>query len=121
MIFVGVVSTGKSAGLGQVLLSSVNRWFVRKRALAMSMCVIGFSSGGAVLSPLITVGVHAIGWRDVMPYSGIFGRPPGFRDTALSGAHGAITRRHDSPDPGRNDQSSGSSRPPRPTTLRTLL
>lgn len=72
VIFVGVVSTGKSAGLGQVLLSAVNRWFVRKRALAMSICIIGFSSGGAVLLPLITLGVHSIGWRDVMLYSGIF-------------------------------------------------
>lgn len=72
VIFVGVVSTGKSAGLGQVLLSAVNRWFIRKRALAMSICIIGFSSGGAVLLPLITWGVHSIGWRDVMLYAGIF-------------------------------------------------
>ena len=71
-IFVGVVSTGKSAGLGQTLLSAVNRWFIRRRALAMSICITGFSSGGAVLLPLITLGVHTIGWRDVMLYSGVF-------------------------------------------------
>ena len=72
VIFIGLVSTGKSAGLGQVLLSAVNRWFVRKRSLAMSICITGFSSGGAVLLPLVTIGVHTIGWRDVMLYSGIF-------------------------------------------------
>ena len=72
VIFVGIVSTGKSAGLGQVLLSAVNRWFIRRRSLAMSICATGFSSGGAVLLPLITIGVHTIGWRDVMLYSGIF-------------------------------------------------
>ena len=72
IIFVGVVSTGKSAGLGQTLLSAVNRWFIKRRALAMSICITGFSSGGAVLLPLITKGVHTIGWRDVMLYSGLF-------------------------------------------------
>jgi MFS family permease len=72
LIFVGVVSTGKSAGLGQTLLSAVNRWFIRRRSLAMSICITGFSSGGAIILPLITLGVHAIGWRAVMLYSGIF-------------------------------------------------
>ena len=72
IIFVGIVSTGKSAGLGQTLLSAVNRWFIKRRALAMSICITGFSSGGAVLLPLITIGVHTIGWRDVMLYSGLF-------------------------------------------------
>jgi len=72
VVFVGVVATGKSAGLGQVLLSAVNRWFIRRRSLAMSICITGFSSGGAVLLPLIAIGVHTIGWRDVMLYAGIF-------------------------------------------------
>jgi MFS family permease len=71
-IFLGIVSTGKSAGLGQTLLSAVNRWFVRRRSLAMSICITGFSSGGAFILPAITLGVHTIGWRDVMLYSGIF-------------------------------------------------
>ncbi|MDA1127743.1 MAG: MFS transporter [Chloroflexi bacterium] len=72
VIFVGVVGVGKSSGLGQVLISSVNRWFIRRRSLAMSICITGFSSGGAAILPLITIGVSTIGWRDVMLYSGIF-------------------------------------------------
>ena len=72
VIFVGVVGVGKSSGLGQVLISAVNRWFIRRRSLAMSICITGFASGGAVLLPLITIGVNTIGWRDVMLYSGIF-------------------------------------------------
>ena len=71
IIFVGVVGVGKSSGLGQVLISSVNRWFIRRRSLAMSICITGFSSGGAAILPLITLGVSTIGWRDVMLYSGI--------------------------------------------------
>ena len=72
LIFIVIVSTGKSAGLGQTLLSSTNRWFVRRRALAMSITIIGFSSGGAVIMPLVNLGVSTIGWQDVMLYSGIF-------------------------------------------------
>ncbi|HEU0022645.1 MAG TPA: MFS transporter [Dehalococcoidia bacterium] len=72
LIFIGVVSTGRSAGLGQTLLSAVNQWFIRRRSLAMSICITGFTSGGAVLLPLITLGVNTIGWRAVMLYSGIF-------------------------------------------------
>ncbi|MQG10393.1 MAG: MFS transporter [SAR202 cluster bacterium] len=72
VIFVGVVGIGKSAGLGQVLVSAVNRWFIRRRSLAMSICITGFSSGGAAILPLITLGVSTVGWRDVMLYSGIF-------------------------------------------------
>ncbi|MCH7736140.1 MAG: MFS transporter [Chloroflexi bacterium] len=72
VIFVGMVGVGKSSGLGQVLISAVNRWFIRRRALAMSICITGFASGGAVLLPLIAIGVSTIGWRDVMLYAGIF-------------------------------------------------
>lgn len=72
VVFVGVVGVGKSSGLGQVLISAVNRWFIRRRSLAMSICITGFSSGGAAILPLITLGVSTIGWRDVMLFSGIF-------------------------------------------------
>ena len=64
VIFVGMVGVGKSSGLGQVLISAVNRWFIRRRSLAMSICITGFASGGAVLLPLISIGVSTIGWRD---------------------------------------------------------
>ncbi len=71
VIYLVVVSTGKSAGLGQTLISAANRWFVRRRSLAITITVIGFSAGGAVILPLITQGVSSIGWRDVMFYAGM--------------------------------------------------
>ena len=72
LVFVGIVSTGKSSGLGQTLMSAANRWFVARRSLAMAIVVTGFASGGAAILPLISLGVNTIGWRDVMLYSGIF-------------------------------------------------
>lgn len=72
LIYVGVVSMGRSIGLTHAILSAVNKWFIRRRSLAMSIQVSGFSLGGALILPLITLGVHTIGWRDVMLYSGVF-------------------------------------------------
>ena len=71
-IYVALVATGRSSGLGQAVISAVNRWFVRRKSLAISVCITGYSAGGAIILPLITLGVHTIGWRDVMLYSGVF-------------------------------------------------
>ena len=72
LIFVLVVSLGRSAGFGQSLMTAVNTWFIGRRALAVSLLSIGFAMGGLAVVPLVTLGVHTIGWRDVMLYAGIF-------------------------------------------------
>ncbi len=72
LIFVAMVATGKSAGMGHTLLAAVNRWFVGKKALALSIQITGFQLGGAAILPLVVIGVHALGWRDVMLIGGIF-------------------------------------------------
>ena len=48
-LFVGLVSLGKSAGLGQTLMGLVNRWFIRKKAIAMSTLMTSFAAGGAIV------------------------------------------------------------------------
>ena len=45
LVLVGVVATGKSSGLGHTLLSAVNRWFIGRRSLAISLQMTGFSLG----------------------------------------------------------------------------
>ena len=72
LIFVGVVSTGKTAGLGQTLMATVNQWFVRRKALAMSTLMTSFAAGGAIAVPLLHFGIANIGWRDTLFYTGIF-------------------------------------------------
>ena len=73
LIFVGVVATGKSIGLGgHPLMSAINRWFVRRLSLALAISSTGGAIGGVVLLPLVILGVHTVGWRDVMLYAGIF-------------------------------------------------
>ena len=72
LVFVGVVSLGRSVAFGQALMTPVNSWFLGRRALAVSIQSSGFATGGLVVVPLITLGIHTIGWRDVMLYTGIF-------------------------------------------------
>ena len=71
LIFVGLVALGRSAGLFQALIGAVNTWFIGRRSLAISILETGFATGAAVMLPLVTLGVHSIGWRDVMLYSGL--------------------------------------------------
>jgi MFS transporter, OFA family, oxalate/formate antiporter len=50
LLFAGVVSIGKTAGLGQTLMAAVNQWFIRRKALAMAILGTSFTAGGAVLA-----------------------------------------------------------------------
>ena len=72
LVYVGVVSVGNNSGFGQTFLAVTNRWFVRRRAIGMTLVITCYTAGGAMLIPVLSRGVEAMGWRDVMLYSGIF-------------------------------------------------
>jgi MFS family permease len=72
LLFVGVVSVGKTAGLGQTLMATVNQWFIRRKAVAMSALMTAFAGGGAIVVPLLHLGIASVGWRDTLLYAGIF-------------------------------------------------
>ena len=71
LLFVGVVSVGKTAGLGQTLMATVNQWFIRRKPLALSTLMTAFAAGGAIVVPLLHLGITNLGWRDTMLYIGI--------------------------------------------------
>ena len=72
LVYVGVVSVGNNSGFGQTFLAVTNRWFVRRRAIGMTIVITAYTAGGAMLIPVLSRGVEALGWRDVMLYTGIF-------------------------------------------------
>ena len=72
LVYVALVSVGNNSGFGQTLLAVANRWFVRRRAIGMTMVITSYTIGGALLVPLLSRGVDHLGWRDVMLYAGIF-------------------------------------------------
>lgn len=72
LVYVALVSVGNNSGFGQTLLAVTNRWFVRRKAVGMTMVITCYTIGGALLVPLLSRGVDYLGWRDVMLYAGIF-------------------------------------------------
>ena len=71
-LFVGVVSVGKTAGLGQTLMATVNQWFVRRKAVALSTLMTAFAGGGAIVVPLLHLGIVFVGWRETVFIIGLF-------------------------------------------------
>ncbi len=71
-LFVGVVSVGKTAGLGQTLMATVNQWFVRRKAVALSTLMTAFAGGGAIVVPLLHLGIVFLDWRPTVFIIGLF-------------------------------------------------
>ncbi len=71
LIFVLVLSLGFNMGFGQGIMASINSWFVRKRGIALSIALAGFPIGGAIITPLIALSIHTVGWRQTAIFSGL--------------------------------------------------
>lgn len=72
LVYLLVVSLGTHLGFGQTLLTVTNRWFVRRKAIALTILLTGFAAGGAIFVFPLGIGVEQIGWRQTLVYSGIF-------------------------------------------------
>ena len=69
LVFVGLMSVGFRSGYNNASITAVNRWFRRKRGLAMSIVSVGNGLGGSfafLIAPLVI----AFGWRPVVFASG---------------------------------------------------
>ena len=57
LIFYGVVvAVGRTVAFNPTLMATVNQWFVRRKAIAMSLQGASFSIGAAVMIPLLALG-----------------------------------------------------------------
>tara|TARA_B100000029_G_scaffold30300_1_gene29040 strand:- start:633 stop:1859 length:1227 start_codon:yes stop_codon:yes gene_type:complete len=72
VVFIGMVAVGNNTSFGQTFLAVINRWFIKRKAVAMTLIITSYTIGGAVMVPLLSRGVEALGWRSVLLYSGIF-------------------------------------------------
>ena len=71
LIFIGLMSVGFRAGYNNATIPAVNRWFQRKKSLAMSLASTGRGLGGTVITPLVALMVFSFGWRTAALVSGI--------------------------------------------------
>ena len=53
-------------------MATVNQWFIRRKALALSTLMTAFAVGGFIVVPLLAFGNAHIGWRDTLMYTGVF-------------------------------------------------
>ena len=62
-VYLGVICLAFVAGFVHSPLVVANSWFIRQRARAMTVVSAAVPVGGALISPLLAVGVASIGWR----------------------------------------------------------
>ncbi len=63
-LFYGVLAAiGDGFGITIVTMSIANNWFVKRRALAISLIMAAGGVGGLVFPPLITGLISSLGWR----------------------------------------------------------
>jgi sugar phosphate permease len=72
LFYSGVVSIGRVMGITPTLMITVNQWFVRRKAFAISILSTCYVSGGAAVVPLVAIGNAQFSWRTSLLSAGIF-------------------------------------------------
>jgi MFS family permease len=63
IVYLGVISLAFVAGFVHSPMVVANSWFIRQRARAMTVVSAAVPVGGALISPLLAIGVASMGWR----------------------------------------------------------
>jgi len=63
LVFVFVISMGFQSGIDSPTMTAIGRWFVKKRTSALTWSGVGYPFGGAVIVPLLALGVGTFDWR----------------------------------------------------------
>ena len=71
LVYLGLIALGFSGGFDQGIMAVANRWFVRRKAQAMSFLFVGLSLGSAFVTPVIGLLVVNLGWRETATISGV--------------------------------------------------
>ncbi|HEX2929222.1 MAG TPA: MFS transporter [Candidatus Binatia bacterium] len=62
-VYLGIISLSFSAGFMHSPMVLANSWFIRRRALAMTLISSAIGIGGTLITPLLALSVQAWGWR----------------------------------------------------------
>jgi len=63
VVYLGVICLAFIAGFVHSPMVVANSWFIRYRARAMTVVSAAVPIGGALISPLLAIGVASVGWR----------------------------------------------------------
>ena len=70
VVYLGLIPLGSSVAFQHALFSSLNMWFIRHRALAMSINAAFASLGGVILAPPLSVIILNYSWQTAAIISG---------------------------------------------------
>jgi sugar phosphate permease len=63
VVYLGVISLSFSAGFMHSPMVLANTWFIRRRALAMTLISSAIGIGGTIITPVLAFSVQTWGWR----------------------------------------------------------
>ncbi len=72
LLYSGVSALGRGIGVAPNLMTVVNQWFVRRKALTMTLLNTAFAGGAAIMVPLLAYCEGQFGWRVVILCTGGF-------------------------------------------------
>jgi MFS transporter, OFA family, oxalate/formate antiporter len=71
LIYVFVVSVGNNSGFFHPLSTAVNKWFIRRRGLGLSIITSSGCVGGMIMAPLLSFIILNYGWRTGTIFAGL--------------------------------------------------
>ena len=71
LAYSGVAAIGRGIGIVPNLMTIANQWFVRRKALAMTLLNTAFAGGAAVMVPLLAWCEGEFGWRTTILCVGV--------------------------------------------------
>jgi MFS family permease len=71
LIYLGIISLAFGAGFMHSPMVLANSWFKRNRAVAMGLISASVGMGGALIAPLLALGVYYWGWRNASIAAGM--------------------------------------------------
>ena len=71
LVYLCVVSLGSSTSFMQATTAALNTWFIRYRGLVMSINSAAFRLGGAIVIPVLSLGVINLGWQTTAVIVGV--------------------------------------------------
>ena len=72
LLYSGLSALGRGIGVVPNLMTVVNQWFVRRKALTMTLLNTAFAGGAAIMVPLMAYLEGQLGWRTVILWTGGF-------------------------------------------------
>ena len=67
-----ILATGAGSAGFSAVTASINNWFRRKRASAISFAMLGMGLGGVIFPPILAFGFENYSWQTVSLASGVF-------------------------------------------------